>query len=99
MKNLFDFAKSVFHFLFNGGFFDQIDSVAIGSTLGPVLVNLFMGYHEANQLQLFKDCEIVSDRRYVYDIIFLFNLEYDADKIYQFLRKPHPNVKFSFEKQ
>ena len=99
MKNLFDFAKSVFHFLFNGSFFDQIDSVAIGSTLGPVLANLFMGYHEANQLQLFKDCEIVLDRRYVYDIIFLFNFEYDADKIYQFLNKPHPNIKFSFEKQ
>ena len=96
MKNLFDFVKSDFHFLFNGSFFD---SVAIGSTLGPVLANLFMGYHEANQLQLFKDCEIVLDRRYVYDIIFLFNLEYDADKIYLFLRKPHPNVKFSFEKQ
>ena len=99
MKNLFDFAKSVFHFLFNGSFFDQIDSVAIGSTLGPVLANFFMGYHGANQLQLFKDCEIVSDRRYVYDITFLFNFEYDPDNIYQILNKPHPNIKFSFEKQ
>ena len=58
-----------------------------------------MGYHGANQLQLFKDCEIVSDRRYVYDITFLFNFEYDPDNIYQILNKPHPNIKFSFEKQ
>ena len=59
LKNLFDFAKSGPHFLFDSSFFDQINGVAMGYPLGPVLANLFMGYHEANWLQVLKDCEII----------------------------------------
>ena len=76
-KKLSDFAASGTHFLFDGSFYDQIDGVAMGSPLGPVLANLFMGYHEANWLQVFKDCEIILYRRYVDDIICLFNSESD----------------------
>ena len=77
LRKLFAFATSGIHFLFDGSFYDQIDGVAMGSPLGPVLVNLFMGYHEANWLQVFKDCEIILYRRYVDDIICLFNSESD----------------------
>ena len=48
LKKLFDFATSGTHFLLDGSFYDQIDGVTMGSPLGPVLTNLFMGYHEAN---------------------------------------------------
>ena len=81
-KKLFDFATSGTHFLFDGSFYDQIDGVAMGSPLDPVLANLFMGYHEANWLQVFKDCEITLYRRYVDDIICLFISESDSDKFY-----------------
>ena len=57
-----------------------------------------MGYHEANWLQVFKNCEIILYCRYV-DIICLFNSESDADKFYEFLNKQHLNIKFTFEKQ
>ena len=46
LKKLFFFATAQTHFLFNGDFFDQIDGVAMGSPLAPVLANLFMGHHE-----------------------------------------------------
>ena len=46
LKNLFHFATSRTHFLFKGSFYDQIDGVAMGSPLPPVLANLFMGHHE-----------------------------------------------------
>ena len=48
LKQLFNFATSGTHFTFNGSFYDQIDGVSMGSPLGPVLANLFMGYHEKN---------------------------------------------------
>ena len=70
----------------------------MGSPLGPVLPNLFMGCHKANWLQAFKDCEIILYRRYVDDIICLFNSKSDADKFYEVLSKQHPNIKFTFEK-
>ena len=38
-------------------------------------------------------------RRYVEDIICLFNSESDADKFFEFLNRQHPNIKFKFEKQ
>ena len=38
-------------------------------------------------------------RRYVDDIICLFNCESDADKFFEFLNTQHPNIKFTFEKQ
>ena len=41
LKKLFEFTTSGIHFLFDGSFYDQIDVVAMGSSLGPVLTNLF----------------------------------------------------------
>ena len=98
-KKLFDFATSSTHFLFDGIFYDQIDGVAMGSPLDPVLANLFMGYPEANWLQVFKGCEIILYCRYVDDIICLFNSESDCDKFYEFLNKQQPNITCIFEKQ
>ena len=45
LKKLLEFATSGTHFLFDGNYYDQIDGVAIGSPLGPVLANLFMDFH------------------------------------------------------
>ena len=43
LRKLLQFATSGTHFMFEGKFYDQIDGVAMGSRLGPVLANLFMG--------------------------------------------------------
>ena len=37
LKKLFEFATSGTYFLFQGAFYDQIDGIAMGSPLGPVL--------------------------------------------------------------
>ena len=50
LKQLFNFATSGTHFIFNGSFYGQIDGVSMGSPLGLVLANLFMGYHEKKWL-------------------------------------------------
>ena len=46
LTKLIEFATSGTHFLFNGNYYDQIDGVPMGSPLGPVLAQLFTGYHE-----------------------------------------------------
>ena len=61
------------HFLFNGSFYDQIDGVAMGSFLAPVLANLFMGHHEKSWLENVDASEILFYRRYV-DDTFCFTL-------------------------
>ena len=47
LKKLFLFAISQTHYILNSKFYNQIDGVAIGSPLGPVLANIFMGFYES----------------------------------------------------
>ena len=69
LKKLFEFATSGTYFLFQGTFYDQIDDVAMGSPLGPVLADLFMGYYKTMRLNTFQECEIILYRQYIDDII------------------------------
>ena len=55
----------------------------MGSPLGPVLANLFMGFHEKRWLDQFQFCDVLLYRRYVDDTICLFNSEQDADEFFK----------------
>ena len=46
LTSLFNLATCETHFLFKGKFYDQINGVAMGSPLAPVLANLFMSHYE-----------------------------------------------------
>ena len=71
------------HFLLQGTFYDQIDSVATSSPLGPALNNLCMGNYITLWLNTFRECEIILYRRYTDDVICLFNCESDAEKCFE----------------
>ena len=43
LRSLFIGVTAQTHFIFNGSFYDQINGVAMGSPLAPVLANLFYG--------------------------------------------------------
>ena len=47
LKILFLIATSQSHFLFNGKLYDQIERVAMGSPMAPVLANIFMGFSKS----------------------------------------------------
>ena len=69
LKKLFSVATSETHFLFNGKFYDQVDGVAMGSPLAPILANLFLGFHEETWLNNFDKADILLYRRYVDDTV------------------------------
>ena len=50
LKKIFLFATSHTRFIFNSKFYNQIDGVAIGSPLAPVLANIFMGFYKSKWL-------------------------------------------------
>ena len=95
---MFSFATSETHFLFNGKFYDQVDGVAMGSPLAPILANLFLGFHEETWLNNFDKADILLYRRYV-DTFCVFKNEQDAMSFFDFINSQHPNIKFTFEKQ
>ena len=47
--------------------------------------SFFIGYYETLWLNTFRECEINLHRRYVDDILCLFNCKSDADKFFEFL--------------
>ena len=78
LKKLFLFATSKIHFIFNSKFYDQIDGVAMGSPLAPVLANIFMGFHESKWLNEHNLKKPKFYLRYADDILAAFNNEEDS---------------------
>ena len=51
LKKVALFATSQTHFIFNSKFYKQIDGVAMGSPLAPVLADIFMAFYESKNLR------------------------------------------------
>ena len=99
LKKLFTFATSQTHFIFSIQFYNQIDGVAMGSPLGSVLANIFMGFQESTWL---NECNLNKRKfylRYFNDILAAFDNEQDSLNFFSFLNHRHPNIKFTIEKE
>ena len=99
LETLFSFATAGTHFLFKGAFHDQVDGVAMGSPLAPVLANLFMGHHEKNWLDNFSSSQVLFYRRYVDDTFCLFNNEDDALSFFDYINARPPSIRFTMERE
>ena len=99
LKKLFLFATSQTHFIFHSKFYNQIDGVAMGSPLAPVLANIFLGFFESKWLNEYNLNKPKFYLRYVDDILAAFDKEEDSLNFLNFLNKRHPNIKFTIEKQ
>ena len=99
LKKLFLLATSQTHFISNSKFYNQIDGVAMGSPLAPVLANIFMGFYESKWLNEYNLNKPKFYLRYVDDILAAFDNEQDSLNFLDFLNKRHPNIKFTIQKQ
>ena len=99
LKKLFFFATSQTHFVFNSKFYNQIDGVAIGSLLAPVLSNIFMGFHVSKWLNEYNLNKSKFYLRYFDEILAAFDNEQYSLNFSDFLNNRHPNIKLTVEKQ
>ena len=84
-------------FSFDGCMYRQVDGVAMGSPLGPILANIFLGYCESRiSDNMWPDLY----RRYVDDTFSLFMKgKEDALKFLNCLNSLHPSLQFTMESE
>ena len=92
LKKLFQFATSETHFHFNGEIYEQVEGMAMGSPLAPVLANLFIGHHEQHWLIQKEALSVLFYKRYVNDIFCILKTSEQADKFLDFLNTRHKNI-------
>ena len=96
LKVLLEFVTKKSHFIFNGQYYDQIDGVAMGSPLGPVLANIFMCHFEEKWV-LNSNARPSACFRYVDDTFTLFDNKNTATRFLHYLNNCHANIKFTGE--
>ena len=84
-------------FDFNGSIFKQIDGVAMGNPLAPLLAEFFMCHFENNILASNRECNPVKYFRYVDDILCTFSDESHITQFLDIINNTHPNIKFTVE--
>ena len=97
MAKMFSFPTSQTHFYFDGKIFDQVE-VAIGSLLGPVVTNFFMGFNEQKLLEYYHDRLAKFNSRHV-DDIFLFENEHQPLTFVNLSNSQSSNLKKDFRKR
>ena len=81
--------------MFNGKIYRQIDGVAMGSPLGPVLANIFMSELESLLIPRLRD-DVDLWYRYV-DDTFAFVRDGKIEHVLEILNGFHPSIKFTHE--
>ena len=85
-------------FVFNGKIYQQTDGVAMGSSLGPLLANIYMAHLEEEFL--LKNNHIFSPtfyRRYVDDTFCLLRMSDYVQKFLEFINSIDPAIQFDSE--
>ncbi|MGL4482492.1 MAG: reverse transcriptase domain-containing protein [Lactococcus garvieae] len=96
LKQLLLICTKNIQFQFNGRIYRQKDGVAMGSPLGPVLADIFMGMLERSQLaETVKKCDLY--KRYVDDIFCIIDKKQNPDDLLAQANTAHPCIKFTME--
>ena len=97
-KNLLSLATQKSYFTFNDVLYKQKDEVAMGSSLGSTMANVFLSFYKVKLLeQCSKEFKSIFYRRHLDDIFVLFGSVEHLSKFCDYFYTCHPNMYFSFE--
>ena len=90
-------ATSGVEFNFNNTMYQQTDGIATGSSLGPVLADIFVGYNENKLFDFSVKPQFY--KRYVDDTFAIFENEAESNEFFNILNFLTPALKFTSEKE
>ena len=94
---LMEIATKSVSFSFNEVMYCQIDGISMGSPLGPILANIFLGFHERQLLKKFPKPFIYWC--YVDDTFVSFSSRSEALNFFHKLNDLHPSLSFTMEEE
>ena len=97
MKKLLTLCTKNVHFSFNNEIYIQIDGVAMGSPLGPVIANIFMVELETTLVPKLED-HVQKWRRFV-DDTFAYVKIGSVEYVLSVLNSFHKNIKFTYKEE
>ena len=99
-RDLLNLATKESFFAFNINFYIQVDGVAIGSPLGPILANFFLSHHEENWL---NKCPIKFKPSFLEGKLMIFFVLFEssesADLFRKYMPSKHQNINLTVEKE
>jgi hypothetical protein len=97
MKWLLETATSRTHFIFNGQYYSQINGVAMGSPVGPLLADIFLVHLEKELMHRLEEKGVVYWRRYVDDVLAIVRKDTNVDELINILNSFHTSIQFTSE--
>ena len=97
MKKLLTLCTKNVHFSFNNEIYIQIDGVAMGSPLGPVIANIFMVELKTTLVSKLED-HVQKWRRFVDDTFSYVKIGL-AEYVMSVLNSFYKNIKFTYEEE
>ena len=85
-------------FTFDNKLFKQIDSMAMGSPLGPLFANIFLSHFESEWISN-SPVKPILYRRYVDDTLWLFPPHTDLSLLMNYMNTRHANMRFTHESE
>ena len=99
LKELFNYCTKNSNFTFDNQHYDQINGVAMGSPISPILAHLFMSNLEEN-IDRYKRKKSEVYYRYVDDIFMIINgTQKDIQKFKKFMNTLETTIRFTVEVQ
>ena len=98
LRKLLELALKDTYFKLNGSIYKQLNSLAMGPALSPVIANIFINYFETNYLSEGPSgYQPFYYRRYLHDTLILFSHFNQGNGFLIYINSRHHEIYFTFE--